>query len=224
MLAPDDFFDLAGFEHADLFAGCEYVWNALKRLEEYLAGHARRDLRGDIADTAQVEGMVLVAPGAVIEPAARVQGPAIIGPGCRVRHGALLRGNVVMGEGAVVGHATEVKASVLLPRAHAPHLNYVGDSILGCDVNLGAGAICSNMKVTRTDVIIAVGGDEYDTGLRKLGAVIGDACQIGCNTVLNPGTLLGKGVLTYPCTSLRGYFPPDTVVKLSQDVTMAQRR
>jgi len=223
VLAPDDFFDLAGFEHAELFSGCEYVWDALKRLDEYLAAHARRDLRGEVADTAEVEGAVVVARGAVVEPAARVQGPAIIGPGCRVGHGALLRGGVVMGDAAVVGHAAEANASVLLPGACAPHLNYVGDSILGREVNLGAGAICSNFKVTRTVVVITLGDDEYDTGLRKLGAVIGDGSQIGCNTVLNPGTLLGKGVLTYPCTSLRGYFPPDTVVKLSQKQTETQR-
>jgi NDP-sugar pyrophosphorylase family protein len=223
MLAVDDFFALEGFEHDELFAGCDHVWQALERLPAYLADRARSDLRGEVAAAATVEGDVLMAADAVIEPGARVLGPAIIGAGCRVGHGALLRGGVVMGAGAAVGHATEVKASILLPEAHASHLNYVGDSILGYRVNLGAGAICSNFKLTKTGVVVRVGKDEYDTGLLKLGAIIGDDSQIGCNSVLNPGTLLGKNVLTYPGVSLRGYFPADSVVKLSQDVSRAER-
>ena len=224
MLSPGDFFDLAGLEGAELFAGCEYVWDALKRLPDYLAQRARRDLRGEAAASATVEGEVLLAPGAVIEPSAMVLGPAIIGPGCRVGHAAKLRGGVVMCPGSAVGHATEVKASILLPRAHAPHFNYVGDSILGRGSNLGAGAICSNFKLTKTKVTITIEGTRYDTGLLKLGAIVGDGCQIGCNTVLNPGTLLGKNVLTYPCTSVRGYVPPGAIVKLSQNFALAERR
>jgi NDP-sugar pyrophosphorylase family protein len=224
MLSPGDFFDLSTFEHAELFSDCEYVWDALKRLTAYLEQQARRDLRGDIAESATVEGAVMLAPGATIEPGARVLGPAIIGPGCRVGHGALLRGYVIMGEGAAIGHATEVKASILLPDAHAAHLNYVGDSILGCGCNLGAGAICSNFKVTKTPVAVIAGGRRWDTGLLKFGAAVGDGAQVGCNTVLNPGTLLGKNVLCYPCASLRGYVAPNTVVKSSRRVTVVERR
>ena len=223
MLSPQDFFDLADLAEGELFAGCEYVWEALKRLPGYLAERARRDLRGAVASTAAVEGAVMLAADAVIEPGAWVLGPAIIGPGCRVGHGALLRGGVLMGAGSAVGHATEVKASILLPQAHAPHLNYVGDSILGRATNLGAGAICSNFKLTKTAVVVTVGADEYDTGMLKLGAIVGDGSQVGCNALLNPGTLLGKNVLTYPCASLRGYFPDNTIVKLSQSVTPAER-
>lgn len=213
MFSPDDLFDLSGFEHTELFAGCDYAWEALKRLPDYLADHARREVHGEVADTAVVEGAVMLAPGAVIEPGARVIGPAIIGPGCRVAHGALLRGGVVMGAGAAVGHATEVKASILLPGCYAPHFNYVGDSILGRDSNLGAGAICSNFKLTQTQVVIAVDGRDYETGLAKLGALVGDGSRVGCNAVLNPGTVLGRNVFVYPCTSLRGYVPPSTIVK-----------
>jgi NDP-sugar pyrophosphorylase family protein len=224
MLSPDDFFDLSEFEAAELFAGCEYVWQALKRLPEFLAQQARRDLRGEVAATAQVEGAVALAPTAIIEASAMVVGPAIIGPGCRVGHAAKLRAGVVMGAGSAVGHATEVKASILLPGASAPHFNYVGDSILGRNSNLGAGAICSNFKLTKTAVVITIGDRQYDTGLLKFGAVVGDGSQIGCNTVLNPGTLLGKHVLTYPCTSLRGYYPAGTIVKLSQEIATSERR
>jgi len=224
VLAPRDFFDLTDVEETALFDGCRYVWQALTRLADYLAARARRDLRGQIASTATIEGEVLVAPGAIIEPSARVLGPAIIGPGCRVGHAALLRGGVVMGAGATVGHATEVKESILLPDAHAPHFNYVGNSIIGRGANLGAGAICSNFKLTKTPVVVRIGDAEYDTGLLKFGAVVGDGSQVGCNTVLNPGTLLGKNVLTYPGTSLRGYFRDNAIVKLSQEVATAQRR
>jgi NDP-sugar pyrophosphorylase family protein len=223
MLAASDFFDLTECEHEGLFAGCHYVWEPLQRLADYLAAHARRDLAGQVAASAVVEGDVLLAPDAVIEPGALVLGPAVIGAGCRVGHGALVRSGVVMSAGAAIGHGSEVKASILLPQAHASHLNYVGDSILGSRVNLGAGAICSNLKITRTGVVITVGSDEYDTGMPKLGAIVGDDSQIGCNSVLNPGTLLGKHVLTYPCTSLRGYVAADTIVKLSQDVIRAER-
>ena len=223
MLGAADFFDLTGFEHAELFSGCQYVWQAFQRLADYLAGRTRRDLAGEVAAAATVDGDVLLARGAVIEAGAMVQGPAVIEAGCRVGHGALLRGGVILGAGAVVGHASEVKASVLLPGAQAPHFNYVGDSMLGRGVNLGAGAICSNLKLSGTPVVVNVGGDDYDTGLRKLGAIIGDGAQIGCNCVLNPGTLLGKNVLTYPGVSLRGYVPPDTIVKLSQGLSRTDR-
>jgi NDP-sugar pyrophosphorylase family protein len=224
LLSPSTFFDLSSFDGAELFEGVEYVWDALKRLQDYLARHARRDLRGSVASTAAVEGDVMLAQGAAIEPSAMVLGPAIIGPGCRVGHGALLRGGVVMGAGSAVGHAVEVKASILLPDAHAPHFNYVGDSILGGGCNLGAGAICSNFKLTKTPVTVTVAGTDYDTGLLKLGAIVGDGSQVGCNTVLNPGTLLGRNVLTYAGVSLRGYVPADSIVKLSQDITVVERR
>jgi len=224
LLSPDVFFDLSRFDGVELFAGAEYVWEALKRLPDYLARHARRDLRGQIAATATVEGDVVVAADAVIEPSAMVLGPAIIGGGCRVGHGALLRGGVVMGAGSAVGHAVEVKASILLPDAHAPHFNYVGDSILGGGCNLGAGAICSNFKVTKTPVVVTVDGTVYDTGLLKFGAIVGDGSQVGCNTVLNPGTLLGKGVLTYAGASVRGYVPTRAIVKLVQSLTVVERQ
>ena len=224
VFSPTDFFGLGGFEHAELFSDCEYVWDALKRLPGYLEQRARQDLRGDVAETATVEGAVILAAGAVIEPGARVLGPAIIGPGCRIGHGALLRGYVIMGEGAAIGHATEVKASILLPDAHASHFNYVGDSILGRGCNLGAGAVCSNFKITKTPVVVTAEGRRWDTGLLKFGAVVGDGSQVGCNTVLNPGTLLGKNVLCYPCVSLRGYVAPNTIVKSARAVTLVEQR
>lgn len=220
MLSPNAFFDLSGFDSVELFAGLEHVWDALKRLPDFLERRARRDLRGRVAATAAVEGDVAMAADAVIEPSAMVLGPAIIGPGCRVGHGSLLRGGVVMGAGSAVGHAVEVKASILLPDAHAPHFNYVGDSILGGGCNLGAGAICSNFKVTKTPVVVTIDGIAYDTGLLKFGAIVGDGSQVGCNTVLNPGTLLGKGVLTYAGVSVRGYVPARAIVKLVQNLTV----
>ncbi len=153
-----------------------------------------------------------------------IKGPTIIGENCEIRQACYIRGNVILGNEAVAGHCTELKGVVMLNKAKAPHFNYVGDSILGYDVNLGAGTICSNLKVTWEKVAVKVNGREYQTGMLKLGAIVGDNAETGCNTVLNPGTLLGKRSLTYPCSSLRGYYPPDSIVKIRQETEIAERR
>lgn len=223
MLRPDDFFDLSGFEHAALFEGVSYVWEALTRLEEYIEKRLKPGVRGKVMEGASIEGPVFIGPDTVVEPGALVRGPTIIGKGCEIRQGCYIRGQVIVGDGAIVGHASELKGSVLLNEAKAPHFNYVGDSILGADCNLGAGTICSNLKVTWEPVVVKVEGREYDTGLLKLGAIVGDHAETGCNTVLNPGTLLGKRSLTYPCCSLRGYYPPDSVIKLRQNIQVVER-
>jgi NDP-sugar pyrophosphorylase family protein len=223
VLRAEDFFDLSKFEHAGLFEGTEYVWEALSRLEKYVEEHLEPAVHGKVMEGAVVEGPVFIGPDSVVEPGALVRGPTIIGAGCEIRQGSYIRGHVIVGDGAVVGHATELRASVLLNGAKAPHFNYVGDSILGADCNLGAGSICSNMKVTLEPVVIRVEGREYDTGLLKLGAIVGDEGKIGCNAVLNPGTLLGKRSLAYPCSSLQGYYPPDSVIKLRQTIQVVER-
>ncbi len=146
-----------------------------------------------------------------------LRGPLIVGEGCEIRTGAYLRGKVVLGRGCVVGAHTEVKTAILLDHAHAPHQNYVGDSILGRDVNLGAGTILSNVKNIGREVTFKHEGETVRTGLRKFGAVLGDGCRTGCNTVLNPGVLMGPGCVTYTNVSLRsGFYPGGTLVKLRQ--------
>jgi len=160
---------------------------------------------------------VLIGEGCRIEPGAVLIGPAILEPGTTVRTGAYIRENVILGEGSLVGAHSEVKGSILLPGAKAPHQAYVGDSILGREVNLGAGTICSNVKNVGREVTFRMQDEVIHTGLRKLGAVLGDGCKTGCNTVLNPGVFMGPGCVTYPNASLRsGLYPARTLVKVRQ--------
>jgi len=238
-LAPSDFFDLADFAHADLFADITFVWEALPRLKSYLetlVGGKGHLLLGQVSPDAYLAANddIVIGPGAVVEPGAFIAGPTYIGPGAHVRHGAYIRGNALIEAGSIVGHATEVKGSILLPGAYAPHFNYVGDSILGRAVNLGAGTKLSNLTVVsvkdpatgkRPTLKITIADETFDTGLAKLGAILGDGAQTGCNSVLNPGVLIGRRCLVYANASLpKGYYPPDTIIKLRQTFEFAERR
>jgi NDP-sugar pyrophosphorylase family protein len=179
------------------------------------------------------ERAIHIARGACIEPGAYVLGPAYIGEGAVVRHGAFVRENVIMLPGSVLGHASEAKRSLFLPGAHAPHFNYIGDSILGHRTNLGAGTKLSNLTLVsekdpatgkRPAVMLTIDGETYDTGLAKFGAILGDGVQTGCNVVLNPGCLLGRGSLVYANTSLhKGYYPANSIIKLRQEREVVSR-
>ncbi len=195
-----------------LLSAGEPAWRALDRLSDWVAEQA--EAYGVVVEREGVysEGLVVLGRDVVIEPGAFLRGPLWIGDGAAIRHGAYLRGEVVVGAGAVVGHCTEIKHSLLLPGAAAPHFNYVGDSVLGRDVNLGAGTVLSNLKLDRRPIRVRVGQLSLDTGRTKLGAILGDGCQTGCNTVLNPGTVAGPGCLFYPQANAAGYFPPGAVV------------
>ncbi len=193
-------------------------WRALERLDRLLAALVdRRD--GDVHPSAVVEGAVVLEAGARIGPHAFVQGPAWIMAGAEVGHGAMLRGGVLMGPKAKVGQASEVKRSVLLGGAQAPHFNYVGDSVLGHGVNLGAGVKLANLKVVPGGV--QVGGAV--TGLRKLGSLIGDGASIGCNAVLAPGTVVGRGTIVYNGATIRGVVPAYSIVKLRTTLEIVER-
>ena len=216
---PQAFFDLEDLPHPDLLAVDEPVWSALgERLAGYLA--ARSTWSIDIQLPAGVHLLgdrIAIAPGCTIEPGAVIVGPVIIDEGVYIRTGAYVRENVILCAGSLVGAHSEVKGSILLPAAKAPHQAYVGDSILGRDVNLGAGTICSNVKNVGREVSFRAAGETHHTGLRKFGAVLGDGCKTGCNTVLNPGVLMGPGSVTYPNASLRsGFYPGGTLVKVRQ--------
>ncbi len=218
-LSAAEFFDLAGFAHAALFHDGEPVWTALgPRLDEYLAAWPHWTAAAALPPGVHVlDGPVCIGNGCRIEPGAVLRGPIIIGAGAEIRTGAYLRGGVIVGAACVIGAHTEVKRAILLDGAHAPHQNYVGDSILGRHVNLGAGTILSNVKNVGTEVTFPLAGRTVRTGLRKFGAVLGDGCRTGCNTVANPGVLMGPGCVTYPNTSLRsGVYPPRTLIKLRQ--------
>ena len=238
-LAPRDFFDLDDYDHAMLFEGLNFAWDALPRLAAYLdtlIGGKGHQILGDVAEGAFLapDADIFIGPGAVVEPGAYIDGPAYISPGAQVRHGAYVRSNALIGAGSVVGHATEVKNSILLPGAHAPHFNYVGDSILGRHVNLGAGTKLSNLTVVsvkdpttgkRPTLKIVIDGEVFDTGLAKLGSILGDGVQTGCNSVLNPGVLIGPNTLVYANASLpKGYYPANAIIKLRQTFEYAVRR
>jgi len=237
MLAPADFFALDDPFVAAFFTGCVQPWKPLSRLDQHLARllNGERRIEGTVMDGAFLgDGPLFVGVGARIEPGAYVLGPAYIAPGAVVRHGAFVRENVILCAGAICGHASEIKNSLLLPGAHAPHFNYVGDSILGARVNLGAGTKLSNLAMTsqkdphtgqRPTIQIELDGRLVDTGLAKLGAILGDEVQTGCNSVLNPGCLVGPRSLIYANVSLRrGYYPADTLVKLRQQQESVARR
>ena len=219
-LAPADLFDLSTFAHADVFDGCQYPWEGLSRIKEYALSKAENGVSEDavIEEGAHVIGPVTIGPGTVVEAGAYVRGPAVIGSDCEIRSGAYVRGDALIGDGVVVGNSTELKNTIMLDGAAAPHYNYCGDSILGNDANLGAGTKLSNFKIgADKEIRVVQRGGSISTGLRKLGAVIGDGSATGCNSVLNPGTVLGRSVLVYANAVVSGCVPNNTIVKLRQD-------
>lgn len=237
MLQPTDFFDVSDTEVAPFFANCAFVWEAVANIAAHvnrLAGTEQRILGQVMTGAHLSQRPIFIDAGARIEPGAYVLGPAYIGPGAVVRHGAFVRENVIMLSGSILGHASEAKNALFLPQAHAPHFNYVGDSILGQRVNLGAGTKLSNLGIMsakdaatgkRPSIRLTIDADTYDTGLTKLGAILGDDVQTGCNAVLNPGCLIGPRTLVYANLSVRkGYHSPDTILKLRQTIRSIERR
>ena len=202
-------FTLDSILFKELFYGIAYPWEVLSTLKQRIASLVKLGVDGY---TLLSEG-VLIGKGVRIADTARIEAPAILGDGCEVRHGAYIRGSVILGKGCVVGNSSEIKNSVLFDGAQVPHLNYVGDSVLGKGAHLGAGAICSNLRSDKKNIVIK-GDDLYiETGLRKLGAILGDGVEIGCGAVLCPGTVIGKNTSVYPLTLARGIYPGNSIVK-----------
>jgi UDP-N-acetylglucosamine diphosphorylase / glucose-1-phosphate thymidylyltransferase / UDP-N-acetylgalactosamine diphosphorylase / glucosamine-1-phosphate N-acetyltransferase / galactosamine-1-phosphate N-acetyltransferase len=213
MFKPAELFDLSQTEHAELFGGCEYAWEALKKIKAYLQAHLHPGLHNQCQGVAFIGKMVFIGEGTVVEDGAMIKGPAIIGRNCEIRHNAYIRENVIVGDNCVVGNSCELKNALLFNKATVPHFNYVGDSILGYKAHTGAGVILSNVKALPGDVTVEVNGKRLDTGLRKFGALIGDNAEVGCNSVLNPGSVIGRGSMIYPSTNWRGVLPPNSIVK-----------
>jgi NDP-sugar pyrophosphorylase family protein len=224
MFKAADLFDLRQSEHAALFDGCEFAWEALGRIGAHIAAHLRPGLHNRCQGVAYVGEKVFIGEGTVVEDGAMIKGPAIIGRNCEIRHNAYIRENVIIGDGCVVGNATEVKNSVLLNEAVAPHFNYIGDSILGWRAHLGAGVILSNFKSLPGNVMVELDGKPFDTGLRKFGALVGDGAEIGCNAVLNPGSIIGRGAVIYPGSNWRGILPANVIVKNKAELQVVVRR
>ena len=209
------FFDLEPFPFKELFEDCEYPWLVLSKIAHYLKEYPLGKIEAKVSPLAYIINpeSISIGEGSIVEPGAFIQGPCLIGKNCVIRHGAYIRGNFIAGDGCVIGHATEVKNSVFLQNAHAAHFAYVGDSILGNHVNLGAGTKCANLKLNRGPVSVYFENKKFPTNLKKFGAILGDHTQIGCNAVTNPGTLLGQFVNCYPCTNVGGFIPSRSRVK-----------
>ncbi len=168
--------------------------------------------------------LVMVSPTAVIESGAQMYGPVIVGPHCHLAANSVLRGPVILCDNVYVGRYSEVKSSILFDEAKVPHLSYVGDSIIGIDVNMGAGSVLSNLKLNWGEIAVHVNGTDVPTGMQKLGAILGDGVQIGCNAVLQPGTLVGARTWVYPGACIRGYYPPDHIVKVRQVTEVVEQK
>lgn len=208
-------FDLDKTEAGDFLKQFEYPWQALPKIGAYI-----KKLGATLSkeDYIQKEEGVWIAKSAKIAPTALIQGPCIIGERAEVRHCAYIRGNVLVGSGCVVGNSTELKNVILFQEVQVPHYNYVGDSILGYHAHMGAGAITSNVKADKSLVEIVLSEERYETGLKKFGAILGDYAEIGCNSVLNPGTLVGKNSNVYPLSMVRGVVPEKSIYKKKGEI------
>jgi len=226
MLKAADLFDLGQTEHAALFEGCEFAWEALIKIAAYLEANLHPGLKNRCEGEAFIGEKVFIGEGTVVEDGAMIKGPAIIGRNCEIRHNAYLRENVIIGDGCIIGNSSEVKNAILFNRAVAPHFNYIGDSILGHKAHLGAGVKISNFKLVPGNILVEWEGRPLDTGLRKFGALIGDFAEVGCNAVLNPGSILGRNSVIYPNTNWRGILPANMIVKnkAAQDVIVRRVR
>jgi filamentous hemagglutinin family protein len=217
---PSYFFDLSSFKHAVLFEGITHVWEVLNKISPYLKAQSLGVIEVDVPAGVYLINpeLISIGKGTVLEPGSYIKGPCIIGEQCTIRHGAYIRGDLITGNKCVIGHDTEVKNTIMLNEAHAAHFAYLGDSVLGNRVNLGAGTKCANLKFDNSSVIVTQDHQKINTGLRKFGAIIGDDTQIGCNAVTNPGTLLGKKVMGYPAINFGGFIPSGSRVKSSSKV------
>ncbi|MEE0752626.1 UDP-N-acetylglucosamine pyrophosphorylase [Frisingicoccus sp.] len=200
---------------ADLFEGKDYPWEVLPEIGSFIL-KLGPTLPKDEYD--QVGEDVWIAKSANVFPSAYVHGPAIIGKDAEVRHCAFIRGNAIVGEGAVVGNSTELKNVVLFNKVQVPHYNYVGDSILGFKAHMGAGSITSNVKADKMLVKVHAGTENIETGLKKFGAMLGDHVEVGCNAVLNPGTVIGRETNVYPTSMVRGFVPARSIFKNTGEV------
>lgn len=210
-----ELYDLNETIAAKLFEGLTYPWEALPKIGEFIVK------LGETLPTDKFEKRgenVWIAKSAKVFPSAYINGPAIIDEDAEIRHCAFIRGNAIVGKGAVVGNSTELKNVVLFNKVQVPHYNYVGDSVLGFKAHMGAGSITSNVKSDKTLVVVKAGEEKVETGLKKFGAMLGDNVEVGCNSVLNPGTVVGRGSNIYPTSCVRGFIPADSIYKNKDEI------
>ena len=205
----------------DIFNGVTYPWEVLPKISSFIL-----ELGATLSeDEYEKRGEnVWVAKSAKVAPTAFINGPAIIGKDAEVRHCAFIRGNAIVGEGAVVGNSTELKNAILFNKVQVPHYNYVGDSILGYKSHMGAGSITSNVKSDKKLVVVKAGEEKIETGMKKFGAMLGDEVEVGCGSVLNPGTVVGNHSNIYPLSSVRGFVPANSIYKKQGEVVTKEER
>ncbi len=198
-----------------IFDGITYPWEVLPKISDFIK-ELGKTLPEDKYEKRGED--IWVAKSAVIFPSAYIGGPAIIDEEAEIRHCAFIRGSAIVGKGAVVGNSTELKNVILFNKVQVPHYNYVGDSILGFKAHMGAGSITSNVKSDKTPVVVKAGDERCETGLKKFGAMLGDMVEVGCNSVLNPGTVIGKETNIYPVSAVRGFIPPRSIYKAQDEI------
>ncbi len=199
----------------ELFDSSEYPWEMLPKIKDVI----KVLLENGIEGFTELKSGVLIGQNVKIASTVTIEAPAIIGHSTELRTGAYIRGNVITGEGCVMGNSCEYKNCILLDNVQTPHYNYVGDSILGNKAHTGAGSICSNLKSDGKPVVIK-GDESYETGLRKIGGILADGADVGCGSVINPGTVIGKNTRVYPLTSLRGVYPANCIVKSQDNIVL----
>ena len=207
--------DLKETMAAELFEGKTYPWEVLPEIKDFILKLGKTL---DPDEYEYREGDIWIAKSAKIAPTACINGPAIIGKDTEVRHCAFIRGNAIVGEDCVVGNSTELKNVVLFNCVQVPHYNYVGDAVLGYKSHMGAGSICSNVKSDKQLVVVKDGEEKIETGLKKIGAMLGDHVEVGCGSVLNPGTVIGRNSNIYPLSPVRGCVPADSIYKSRTEI------
>lgn len=212
-----ELFDLSHTVASEFISSFEYPFQALPHIKQYV---------NDLIQTLDEDEYyspkdgVWISKSATVAPTAFIEAPTVICAGAEIRHCAYIRGAVIVGEGCVVGNSTELKNCILFDKVQVPHYNYVGDSILGYKAHLGAGVVVSNLKSDKSNVVIKCGNSVIETGLRKFGALVGDCVEVGCNSVLNPGTIVGRNSVVYPTSNVRGVVPENCIFKSANNIVI----
>ena len=207
--------DLTKTVAADIFEGLVYPWEALPKISEFIMKLGAALPKDEYI---QKDDNIWIAKSASVAESAYLHGPLIVCPEAEIRHCAFIRGSAIIGRGAVIGNSTELKNCIIFDKAQVPHYNYIGDSILGFQAHLGAGAITSNLKSDRSMVTVRREDEKLATELKKFGAIVGDHVEVGCNSVLNPGTVIGRNATVYPLSMVRGVVPSDSIHKKQGEV------
>ncbi len=210
-----EIFDISKTLAAPLLEKCELPWEALPMIKEFILAIGPT-LDKEVYE--EVSPQLWIAKSTKVSPSAELHSPAIIGEECEIRPSAYIRGAVIIGKGSVIGNSTEVKNSIIFDSVQIPHYNYVGDSILGYRSHLGAGAVTSNVKSDKSNVTVLKNGERIETGLRKFGAMVGDFVEVGCNSVLCPGTVIGRNSTVYPLSRVRGFIPENSIFKSDENI------